>query len=90
MTTQTQTQTQTQTGADRVKRSLLAQLDRIEDFSLTEEQFNLKERRSKVINGITGNLIKISALSLKAVELKQRHHQLGLNDELPKLDNLMG
>lgn len=62
-----------------VNNILYEQLLRISNTNLSKEDLESEIRRGGAINSVAGNIIKISSLSLQAVELKIRCKEMDLS-----------
>lgn len=76
-------------GIVEVKTILQEQLKRLANTNLSKEEQEIEFKRSNAINATAGNIIKISALSVQAAALHQRHHQLGLEGNTAYLEDLL-
>ncbi|QLB23357.1 hypothetical protein [Phocoenobacter skyensis] len=64
---------------------LFAQLERLGDEDLTDEQLKTEIERTKAITGVAGKLIESANTSLQHAQIVLEYGQLTENAKIPKL-----
>jgi hypothetical protein len=61
---------------------LFAQIERLGDEELTDEQLNNEIARAKAINGVAGNIINNAKVALEGMDFSYR--KMNTNGEMPE------